>query len=188
MGWPLVLATTLALAAAPAIPLNGCSKCAAVANELERQMHEEWGHLQLTVRDRKRKLASDAVREQACGEAIQKILHGICDTVKGYAIGHDRDGTEYFQKVQHAEEGMVVIRGNMVLGGGDHGLSLYCEHLIQQHEDTLAAIMANGTDDLITDLCIKTAAECTQAAVARIPSEGLPLWGAHKSESPTARR
>ena len=69
------LAATMLVAAAP-LPRDDasahpCAACAAVANELERQMHEEWAHLNLTVRDRKRLLASDAVREEACGEAIQ---------------------------------------------------------------------------------------------------------------------
>ena len=63
------LAATMLVAAAP-LPRDDasahpCAACAAVANELERQMHEEWAHLNLTVRDRKRLLASDAVREEA---------------------------------------------------------------------------------------------------------------------------
>ena len=90
------LAATMLVAAAP-LPRDDasahpCAACAAVANELERQMHEEWAHLNLTVRDRKRLLASDAVREEACGEAIQQILRGICDAVKEYGIGHHARG------------------------------------------------------------------------------------------------
>ena len=89
-GWvrmmSFALAATILVAAAP-LPRDDasahpCAACAAVANELERQMHEEWAHLNLTVRDRKRLLASDAVRDEACGEAIQQILRGICDAVK----------------------------------------------------------------------------------------------------------
>ena len=58
--------------------------------------------------------------------------------------------------------------------GGDDGLSAYCSQLMANHEDRLAEIMADGTDDLITDLCITTARECTRESVERIPDEGLP--------------
>ena len=172
-----VLLTTLSLARAPTVlkPASGCPACAAVANELERQMHEEWGHLQLTVRDRKRTLAADAVREQACGEAVQAILHGLCQAVKGYALGRGANGQQYYQKLNLAEENVIIISGSVELkGSGEDGLSLYCEQLLLQHEDTLATLMADGTDDLITDMCVTTTAECTLGAIARIPPEGLP--------------
>jgi hypothetical protein len=199
---------------APA-PVGNCAACAAVANELERQvsqpplneshedlqkkdhriswhacshflrvviaqMREEWSHLQLTVRDRKRKLAAEAVQAHACNEAIITILGGICDAVKEYAHGVSAGGQEYYQKVTNAgskSDGVIVISGAVRIGGSRKerdGLSSYCRELMGSHEDQLARIMTAGTDDLITDLCIHTAGECTEAAVARMPPEGLP--------------
>ena len=152
-----------------------CAACAAVANELERQMHEEWAHLQLTVRDRKRKLAADAVKEQACGEAIQKILRGICTAVKDYSPGRDDRGEVYYAKTQSIEKGdLIVVSGSLIIGAPRGDLSQHCEGLIRAHEDKLAAIMADGTDDLLTDLCITTATQCTAEAVARLPTSGMP--------------
>lgn len=167
----------LTAATAPAVekPPGVCASCAAVANELSRQMREEWGHLQLDVRDRKRTLAKEAVQEQACGEAVEQILQGICNAVKDYASASSRDGVAYYQKVHDPEEGVIVIRGSVtVRAGGEEELSRYCERMMHMHEDRLAAIMADGTDDLVTDLCIATTRECDAAAVARIPAEGLP--------------
>ena len=34
--------------------------------------------------------------------------------------------------------------------------------------------MADGTDDLISDLCIETAAACTPDTAARLPVQGKP--------------
>ena len=139
-------------------------------------MHEEWGHLQLTVRDRKRHLAAEAVQQQACGEAIEQILSGICQAVRGYSLGH-KDGQKYYQKIQdNFEDGVIIITGRVELGhsAGQDGLQGYCDNLMQEHADKLTAIMADGTDDLITDLCITTAAECTREDIGRIPDEGLP--------------
>ena len=166
----------LTVAAAVAAPVNSpCAACAAVANELERQMHEEWGHLQLTVRDRKRKLAKDAVKEEACGEAIQQILAGICGAVKDYAVGYDSDGALYYQKVKHLDNENVVVTGSLTIGGKPlSDLDAYCGRLMHSHEDQLAKIMADGTDDLLSDLCVATAAECTAAAAAALPEQGRP--------------
>ena len=86
-----------------------------------------------------------------------------------------RERGSYYQKINHAEENVIVITGSVQLtAGGEDGLEAYCEQFMQRHEDELAKIMADGTDDLITDLCIRTAGECTQEAVARIPTVGLP--------------
>ena len=143
-------------------------------------MREEWSHLQLTVRDRKRKLATEAVQAQACNEAIVGILGGICEAVKEYAYGVSASGQEYYQKVTNKgskHDGVLVISGSVRIGGRREerdGLSAYCQELMGAHEDQLARIMAAGTDDLISDLCIHTAGECTESAVARMPPEGLP--------------
>ena len=143
-------------------------------------MREEWSHLQLTVRDRKRKLAAEAVQAQACNEAIVTILGGICDAVREYAHGVSANGQEYYQKVTNKGskgDSVLVISGKLHIGGSSkerEGLSAYCRELMGSHEDRLARIMADGTDDLTTDLCIEVAGECTPAAVARMPPEGLP--------------
>lgn len=161
----------------PIATQHPCAACAAVANELERQMREEWAHLQLTVRDRKRLLAQDAVKEQACGEAIQQILHGICDATRDYAVGKDARGGVYFQPVRNLERGeSIVVTGTLHVGGPTQraGLDGYCETLLRTHEDGLAALMADGTDDLITDLCINAAHECTPEAAEALPVQGRP--------------
>jgi hypothetical protein len=181
----LFLSCALQLITSPAILPTAaapCAACAAVTNELERQMHEEWGHLQLTVRDRKRKLAQDAVREHACSEAISEILKGICKTVDDYAVAQGSNGEVYYQKLNRAEENSIVIKSGVSLsiqGHRGNGLGLYCKQLMASHEDRLAEIMAFGTDDLIRDFCIDAARECTATDVQRIPSEGLPryAWG-----------
>ena len=48
------------------------------------------------------------------------------------------------------------------------------ESLMQTHEDSLARLMADGSEDLVGELCIRVASECTAAAIARIPAQGLP--------------
>ena len=153
-----------------------CAACAAVANELERQMHEEWAHLQLTVRDRKRRLAADAVKEHACGEAIQQILTNICDAVKDYAPGRDGHGEVYYQKAQGLSTGeSIKVTGTLTIGGPKRSdLKAYCESLMQVHEPSLAAVMADGTDDLLNDLCVKTASQCNAESLAKLPTMGMP--------------
>ena len=46
--------------------------------------------------------------------------------------------------------------------------------MIGAYEDVLARLIADGTDDLVGDLCIDTAAECTAVQIRAIPDEGLP--------------
>ena len=46
--------------------------------------------------------------------------------------------------------------------------------MIGAYEDVLARLIADGTDDLVGDLCIDTAAECTAVQIRTIPDEGLP--------------
>ena len=145
-------------------------------------MHDEWGHLQLLGSDLKRRLAADAVKAKACGNAVQTILKGICASLRDYALGV-KDGAPYYQKVHHAEENVLVVSGHLSVGSskGDPALSAYCTHLMEQHEDTLASIMADGTDDLITDLCVNVAGECGPSDVAKIPAEGLPRHRTHQA-------
>ena len=172
----LLLAVPMATAppVSTRVPARGCGACAAVANELERQMHVEWGHLHLTLRDRKRKLAAEMLREQACSEATQTMLRDICTVVHEYAVGHTAAGVRYWQKVNHAEEGTIVISGTVEVAGGDDSLSMYCEHLVAKHEEALTHMIADGTDDLVGDLCIRTTHECTAEIIQSIPREGLP--------------
>ena len=143
-------------------------------------MHDEWGHLRLLGSDLKRRLAADAVKAKACGDAVQTILKGICASLHDYALGV-KDGARYYQKVHHVEENVLVVSGHLSVGSkGDPALSAYCTHLMEQHEDTLARIMADGTDDLINDLCVSVAGECSLSDVSKIPIEGLPRRHARK--------
>ena len=60
-------------------------------------MHTEWSHLHLTTRDRKRKLAADALAQQACDDAVTAMLASICDALDHYAVGHTSEGALYYQ-------------------------------------------------------------------------------------------
>ena len=182
----VLIATTLTSVAGSSVQdqlasQHPCAACSAVAGELERQMHEEWSHLQLTTRDRKRKVAQDAVNEKACGEAIGQILSGICESTKEYAVGTDEAGAVYYQKINQLSSGEnVVVTGTLTVGGPKRSdLSKHCETLMQKYEDRLTEIMADGSDDLITDLCVNTASECTEAEAMALPEQALP---AHRSE------
>ena len=118
----------LALLPCFASPVSGpdCPACAAVANELERQMHEEWSHLDLISSDQKRIMARNAVEQKACDEAVQKILSGICEVVKGYASAN-AGGEHFYQKINHAEEREIVITGSVTIGASaNEGLESYC--------------------------------------------------------------
>ena len=180
---PLMLLVAPPLAAAHAA--GDCARCAAVANELERQMHEEWSHLNLTKTDRKRNAARDAAQQHACNLAVSHMLDNICDAVKGYAVG---DGGRYYQKINGANadgDDVIVITGSVSMGPSDKAVKLqaYCKDLLDKHEPSLAPLMADGTNDLITDLCISIAHECTADEVATIPAEGLPRHRARSMNS-----
>ena len=150
-----------------------CAACAAVANELERQMHAEWAQLNITPADVKRTLAADAVKRQACGEAVESLLKQICDSVREYAVGTSTNGEVFYQKVRDVNE--IIVTGSLVISSHRHEeLHEYCTRLMHAHEDRLAQLMADGTEDLIADLCIHTVGECTPELIARIPTEGLP--------------
>ena len=163
----------LLLQFSPSSGARDCPRCAAVANELERQMHEEWSHLNLTSRDHKRHAAKDAAALRACTYAVDQMLRGICKAVKQYAIG---DGGRYYQKINDMGGDMIVVTGSITISSADDPAKLhpYCTQLLAEHEERLSPLMADGTDDLITDLCIRIARECTEAEVAAIPEEGLP--------------
>ena len=60
-------------------------------------MHTEWSHLHLTTRDRKRKLAADALAQQACDDAVSAMLASICDALEHYGVGHTSEGALYYQ-------------------------------------------------------------------------------------------
>ena len=193
---------------APTSEYSTCATCAAVANELERQvnpirctnlhthpsnsraemsfsvlrplqMRDEWSHLQLTVRDRKRKLAAEAVQQEACNDAVKVMLDGICDAVREYAYGVGRTGQQYYQKLTNKgspRDKNIVITGHLNIGGNEatRRLHVHCLELMASHEDRLFKLMADGTDDLIKDLCIDGTADCTADEVARLPPQALP--------------
>ena len=181
------IAWRTAAGGATALPANGahvrpdCAGCAAISFELERRMHEEWSHLKMTVRDRKRTLAAHMLREQECDEAIATMLAEICESVQKYAVGTSASGGRYYQRVamDRQESGRpdrdIVVTGVIVIGPSGTGLRPYCEALLAEHEVELAQLMADGTDDLQTDMCVTLTSECTAQAVSELPAEARPL-------------
>lgn len=167
-----IVATASAMGMPPATRPS-CAACVAIASELEFMMRSEWSHLNMTVRDRKRVLAADAVANQACDEAVESMLKSICTAVDSYAIGRTHGGELYYQRVRGGDP-IIVSGGSLSIGSAKTGLAQYCREVVAAHEDALARAISEGTDDLQRDLCVEVAHECTEEGVAAIPVEASP--------------
>ena len=130
--------------------------------------------MNMTVRDRRRVLAADAVANRACDEAVESMLNGICTAIDDYGVGHARGGAVYYQRLLGERGVLRISGGTLIVSGGKAGIAAYCREILAAHEDALAKVMAEGTDDLLHDLCVETAHECTPEGIAAIPDEGLP--------------
>ena len=144
-----------------------CSACKAVMYELDRMLRFEKPQSGIM---KNRRLSSDG--KVLHGEVTDyrnselraiTIVDSLCAGMKDYGKVQ-KDGHAKWIRVNYAE-GDVVIDGSMTLGGQQstaegRALQVYCDKIVEQHEDAFTAAVQEGPDGLEEKLCVNTAKLC----------------------------
>lgn len=105
-----------------------------------------------------------------------ELLEGICKNMADYSIVTGNDGVKRYQKIQNVAGG-VTISGSMSFGGegqGDQGkeLRLYCDGLIENHEEALTEAVQE-VEGLRQKLCVDTAHLCSNSQLDKLVEENI---------------
>ena len=156
-----------------------CSACKAIVYELDRAMRFERPQENIKVgrqvldSNGKRSVGRVVNYKQSELRAIT-IIDGLCPTMQHYGKVV-KDGESRWMRVNYAE-GDVVIDGSMTLGGAQsetegRALKLYCDRIVEEHEDDWVTATQAGVDKLEERICTTMLELCGKAAVDRVQEE-----------------
>ena len=104
------------------------------------------------------------------------IIDGLCPNMQHYGKVV-KDNESRWMRVNYAE-GDVVIDGSMTLGGAKsetegRALKLYCDRIVEEHEDDWVSATQAGVEQLETRICTSMLKLCGKAAVKAVEEEEL---------------
>ena len=149
-----------------------CSACKAIVYELDRAMRFETPQENIKVgrqvldSNGKRSVGRTVDYKQSELRAIT-VIDSLCPTMQHYGKVV-KDGESRWMRVNYAE-GDVVIDGSMTLGGAKsetegRALKLYCDRIVEEHEDDWVAATQAGVDNLEARICTKMLKLCGKEA------------------------
>jgi hypothetical protein len=156
-----------------------CSACKAIVYELDRAMRFERPQENIKVG----RQVLDSSGKRSVGRVVDykqselraiTIIDSLCPTMQHYGKVV-KDGESRWMRVNYAE-GDVVIDGSMTLGGAKSetegkALKLYCDRLVEEHEDDWVSATQAGVDQLEERICTTMLKLCGKAAVQRVEEE-----------------
>jgi len=100
------------------------------------------------------------------------IIDSLCPTMQHYGKVV-KEGESRWMRVNYAE-GDVVIDGSMTLGGAKSetegkALKLYCDRVVEEHEDDWVAATQAGVDNLEARVCTQMLKLCGKEAIEALP-------------------
>ena len=104
------------------------------------------------------------------------IIDSLCPTMQHYGKVV-KEGESRWMRVNYAE-GDVVIDGSMTLGGAKSetegkALKLYCDRVVEEHEDDWVAATQAGVDNLEARVCTQMLKLCGKEAIEALEKKKL---------------
>lgn len=184
----MLVATALLLALLPhgadaLAKEDRCSACKAMAGELGRAVAKEMPAMDVDLRQPR-----GAKPGQRAGKVIDwhlselramELTEDLCRNMEDY-VAVDKDGRKEYQKINN-NDGPVTISGSISMGahteGDKRALRLYCDALIEEHEEEIQALLQRAEprdDDFDADvragICVQAAGVCSAEDIVRLPT------------------